>query len=137
MIRLLLTASTEVRCFLRRYIPSNTVLDLVRARSGLKWWRAGGVASGPYLSVTAGYTVLIENSGPRWSHLEVLVCTWSALMMVVIGPVNIVLLGKTRTREHQARKQTEREARQLCRSSATTRNVMSQDMGDSSVSGLR
>lgn len=30
MIRLLWTASTEVRYFLRRYMPSNVLFDLIR-----------------------------------------------------------------------------------------------------------
>ena len=37
MIRLLWTASAEVRYFLRRYMPSNVLLDLIRTRKGLKW----------------------------------------------------------------------------------------------------
>lgn len=37
MIRLLWTASVETRYFLRRYMPSNIVLDLIRTRQGLKW----------------------------------------------------------------------------------------------------
>ena len=37
MIRLLWTASAEVRYFLRRNMPSNVLLDLIRTRKGLKW----------------------------------------------------------------------------------------------------
>lgn len=36
MIRLLWIASAEVHYFLRRYMPSNIVLDLIRTRKGLK-----------------------------------------------------------------------------------------------------
>lgn len=35
MIRLLWAAS--VRTFLRRYMPTNILLDLIRTRRGLKW----------------------------------------------------------------------------------------------------
>ena len=35
MIRLLWTASAEVRYFLRCYMPSNILLDLIRTRKGL------------------------------------------------------------------------------------------------------
>jgi hypothetical protein len=51
MIRLLWTASVEVRYFLRRYMPSNIVLDLLRTRRGLKWGIPAMLLSVPYLVV--------------------------------------------------------------------------------------
>ncbi len=37
MFRPLWTASTHTNYFLRRYMPSNILLDLIRTRRGLKW----------------------------------------------------------------------------------------------------
>lgn len=109
MIRLLWTASTEVRYFLRRYMPSNILLDLIRTRNGLKWGVPAMLLAAPYPGVAAWCTNLIESGGPGWLHLVVLVCIWNALKMVIIGPVSVVLLVNARAKERQARKHAERE----------------------------
>ena len=109
MIRLLWTASTEVRYFLRRYMPSNILLDLIRTRNGLKWGVPAMLLAAPYLGVAAWCTTLIESGGPGLLHLVVLVCIWNALKMVIIGPVSVALLVRARARERQARKRAERE----------------------------
>ena len=108
MIRLLWTASTEVRYFLRRYMPSNILLDLIRRRNGLKWGVPAMLLAAPYLGVAAWCTTLIESGGPGWLHLVVLICIWNALKMIVIGPVSVVLLVRARAKERQARKRAER-----------------------------
>lgn len=120
MIRLLWTASAEVRYFLRRYMPSNVLLDLIRTRKGLKWGVPAMLLAGPYLAVAFGCTTLIENGGPGWLHLAVLLCIWNALKMLAIGPVSVFLLTKARVREHRAQRQERSEdvpLRELTRSS--------------------
>ncbi|OYO20874.1 sulfate permease [Enemella dayhoffiae] len=109
MIRLLWTASAEVRYFLRRYMPSNIVLDLIRTRKELKWGMPAMLLAGPHLAIAFWCTSLIVNGGPGWLHLVVLVCIWNALKMVAIGPVSVVLLVKARAREHRAQRQQLRE----------------------------
>ena len=76
MIRLLWTASAEVRYFLRRYMPSNVLLDLIRTRKGLKWGVPAMLLAGPYLAVAFWCTTLIESGGPGWLHLVVLLCEY-------------------------------------------------------------
>lgn len=107
MIRLLWTASAEVRSFLRRYMPSNIVLDLIRTRKGLKWGVPAMLLAGPYVAISFWCTTLIEDGGPRWLHLVVLVCIWNALKMLAIGPVSVGLLVKVRARERRTRNQAE------------------------------
>lgn len=109
MIRLLWVASAEVRYFLRRYMPSNFVLDLIRTRTGLKRGMPAMLLAGPYLAIAFWCTTLIENRGPGWLHLVVLVCIWNSLKMVTIGPVSIVLLVKARARERRAQRQQSRD----------------------------
>lgn len=104
MIRLLWTASAEVRYFLRRYMPSNIVLDLIRTRKGLKWGMPATLLAGPYLAIALWCTSLIESGAPGWLHLVVLVCIWNALKMMAIGPASVVLLVKARAREHRAQR---------------------------------
>ncbi|MFT3832544.1 MAG: sulfate permease [Micropruina sp.] len=107
MIRLLWTASVEVRYFLRRYMPSNIVLDLLRTRQGLKWGIPAMLLAVPYLVVAHWCTALIDSGGPGRLHLVVLVCLWSALRMALFGPVSLVMLVKVRARERRARRQRE------------------------------
>ena len=109
MIRLLWTASSEVRYFFRRYMPSNILLDLMRTRNGLKWGVPAMLLAAPYMGLAAWCTPLIESGGPGWLHLVVLVCIWNALKMIVIGPVSVVLLVRARAKEGQARKHAQRE----------------------------
>ena len=108
MIRLLLAASIRTRYFLRRYMPGNILLDLIRTRNGLKWGVPAMLLAAPYLGVAAWCTTLIESGGPGWLHLVVLICIWNALKMIVIGPVSVVLLVRARAKERQARKRAER-----------------------------
>ena len=112
MIRLLWTASAEVRYFLRRYMPSNIVLDLIRTRKGLKWGVPAMLLAGPYLGVAFWCTTLIESGGPGWLHLVVLVCIWNALKMLAIGPVSVVLLARARAHEYRAQRQQWQELSQ-------------------------
>ncbi|MGV2821352.1 sulfate permease [Brevibacterium casei] len=107
MIRLLWTASAEVRYFLRRYMPSNIVLDLIRIRKGLKWGMPAMLLAGPYLAIAFWCTTLIEHGGPEWLHLVVLLCIWNTLKMLAIGPVSVVLVVKARARERRTRNQAE------------------------------
>ena len=107
MIRLLWTASAEVRYFLRRNMPSNVLLDLIRTRKGLKWGVPAMLLAGPYLAVAFWCTTLIESGGPGWLHLVVLLCIWNTLKMLAIGPVSVVLVVKARARERRTRNQAE------------------------------
>lgn len=97
MIRLLWTASAEVRYFLRRYMPSNIVLDLIRTRKGLKWGVPAMLLAGPYLAIAFWCTTLIEHGAPGWLHLVVLLCIWNALKMMAIGPVSVVCRRRSKT----------------------------------------
>ena len=107
MIRLLWTASAEVRYFLRRCMPSNIVLDLIRGRKGLKWGVPAMLLAGPYLAIAFWCTTVTEHGGPGWLHLVVLLCIWNALKMLAIGPASVILLVKARARERRTRNQAE------------------------------
>lgn len=107
MIRLLWAASAQVRYFLRRYMPSNIILDLLRTRHGLKWGVPAMLLAIPYLAIAHWCTTLVDGGAPGWLHLVVLVCIWNALKMTLFGPVSLVLLVKARARERRARRQRE------------------------------
>lgn len=110
MIRLLWTASTNIRHAMRRYLPSNVLLDAIRTRRGLKWGVPAMLLAIPYLSLADLCVRLIADGGPGWLHLVVLVCIWSALKMLWIGPVSIFLLVRSRVREYRAARRRRSEA---------------------------
>lgn len=90
MFRLLWATSVYARCYLRRYMPSNVLLDLIRSRRGLKWGAPAMLLALPYLLVASTCTSLFANGGPGWLNLVVLWGTWNALKFLIMGPTSIV-----------------------------------------------
>lgn len=113
MIRLLWTASTNIRYAMRRYLPSNVLLDAIRSRRGLKWGVPAMLLAIPYLLLANLCVRLIADGGPGWLHLIVLVCIWSALKMLWIGPISVVLLIRARVRESKAARRRPDEASEV------------------------
>ena len=93
MIRQLWTLSVHTRAFLRRYMPTNILLDAIRTRRGLKW----GVPA--ILLAASTFTTLIANGGPGWLNLLVLLCLWNTMKFIIMGPVSLILLARIRVRE--------------------------------------
>ena len=109
MLRLLWAASVRIRCFLRRYMPTNILLDLIRTRRGLKWGISAMLLAAPYLLAASICTSIIEDGGPGWLNLLVLLLIWNALKFVWIGPVSLVLLVRVRIQEAAARRRARRQ----------------------------
>lgn len=109
MFRLIWIASIHIRFFMRHWMPSNRVLDKVRTRKGLKWGVPAMLLAIPYLYLASLLAIIVRDGGPGWLNIFVLICMWSALKMLWIGPISLVLLAKTRWQEHAAR----RAARQI------------------------
>lgn len=109
MFRLIWIASVHARYFLRRYMPTNILLDALRTRRGPKWGVPAMLLAVPYLYVGYLLSGLIEAGGPGGLHLLVLLCVWNAMKMTFMGPVSIVLLVRARAREYRIR----RRARQM------------------------
>lgn len=83
MFRFIWTASVHTRHFLRRYMPTNILLDAIRTRRGLKWGGPAMLLVVPYLYVAGILRVLIEDGGPGWLHVLVLVCVCYAAAVVM------------------------------------------------------
>ena len=106
MIRLLWTTSVHVRGFLRRYMPTNILLDAIRTERGLKWGVPAMFLAAPYLLLASICTNVIADGGPGWFNLIVLLCIWNALKFLIVGPVSIWLLARAKAahrRTHSAR----------------------------------
>lgn len=100
MLRTIWIASIHIRTFMRRYMPTNILIDAIRTRRGLKWGVPAMLLVIPYLYIAATCRTLLEQGGPGWLHLIVVVCIWNALKMLWLGPVSLVLL--VRARQHEA-----------------------------------
>lgn len=105
MFRPLWVASIHIRIFMRRYMPSNIILDHVRTRRGLKWGPVAMLLAAPYAVAAYWLTAWIKAGGPEWLHLLVLVCLWSALKMIWSGPISLILLTRVRLMERKMRRQ--------------------------------
>lgn len=111
MIRLLLAASIAIHDVLRRYMPTNVVRDLVRTRQGLKWGVPAMLLAVPYFAVAYWLTSLLAGGAPGWLNLLVLVCIWSGIKMLWLGPISLVMLARVRAQEFAARRRQMKIAR--------------------------
>ena len=108
MFRLLWAASVHTRSFLRRYMPTNILLDAIRTRRGLKWGVPAMLMAVPYLIAASTCSAWVAGGGPGWANVFVLLFGWNALKFIVMGPISLVLLTRVRAierinRQRQAR----------------------------------
>ena len=104
MIRLLLAASIAIHDVLRRYMPTNIIRDHIRTRRGLKWGVPAMLLAAPYFAVAYWLTTLLAGGAPSWLNLFVLVCVWSGIKMLWLGPISLILLARVRIQEFAARR---------------------------------
>jgi hypothetical protein len=96
--------STWLRYYFRRYLPSNIALDAIRTRRGLKWGIPAMLLAAPYLLIVQVCTTVIDNGGPGYLNLVILVAAWSTLKFILIGPWSLVLLVRARLAEASRRR---------------------------------
>jgi hypothetical protein len=104
MIRLLLAASIAIHKMLRRYMPTNIIRDLIRTRRGLKWGVPAMLLAAPYFAVAYWLTSLLAGGAPGWLNLLVILCVWSGIKMLWLGPISLILVIRARTQEFTARR---------------------------------
>ena len=103
MIRQLWTLSIHTRAFLRRYMPTNILLDTIRTRRGLKWGLPAMLLAVPYLLSASICTNSLADGGPGWLNMLVLLLCWNALKFFAVGPISLVLLTRTKVRDQHQR----------------------------------
>lgn len=118
MIRQLWTLSVHTRAFLRRYMPTNILLDAIRTRRGLKWGVAAMFLAVPYLLAASTFTTLIADGGPEWLNLLVLLCLWNTMKFIIMGPLSLILLARIRVRESVVTRAEQRATTELTKQSA-------------------
>lgn len=109
MFRFLWIASVHTRYFLRRYMPTNILLDLIRSRRGLKWGLPAMLLAVPYLYLASMFNLFEAGDGPGWFHLLVLLSLWNAVKFIIMGPVSVVLLLRVRAHEWRVRRTEHQE----------------------------
>ena len=112
MFRLIWIASIHIRSFMRRWMPTNRVLDKVRTRKGLKWGVPAMLLATPYLYLASLLAIIVRDGGPGWLNIFVLISMWSALKMLWIGPVSLILLARVRIHEHAERRAARRQPKE-------------------------
>lgn len=101
VIRLLWTGSVHTRNFLRRYMPTNILLDAIRTPYGLKWGVPAMVLAIPYFLSAAILVQVINDGGPAWLNVLVLLSIWNGLKMLWIGPMSLMLFARALRRRVQ------------------------------------
>lgn len=99
MFALIIIAVSRIRRFVRTWAPSNILLDWLQTRRGLEWGTRAMLIGVLYFAVAYWCTVLIDNGGPGWLHLIVLVGVYNGFRFLFNGPVSLVRLRAARRRE--------------------------------------
>lgn len=113
MTRVIWTVSAHIRLYLRRYMPTNRLLDALRRRRNLKWGIPAMLLAVPYLLIASICTDALAVGAPGWLHLIVLWAAWNAMKFIIMGAVSLILLICARARGAIAQRSTLRPARGL------------------------
>ncbi|QNA92985.1 MULTISPECIES: hypothetical protein [unclassified Microbacterium] len=103
LLNRLWNASVHTRVFLRRWMPTNILLDVLRSRRGLKWGIPAMLLGVIYLLIAVTCTGLIEQGWSKWLYLVFFLALWNALKLILFGPWSLVLLARSRSQERRAR----------------------------------
>lgn len=113
LISRLWNASIRTRVFLRRWMPTNFLLDLLRTRRGLKWGVPAMLLGGLYLFTAAYCTTLINHGWNPALYLLFFLALWNSLKFLLFGPWSLILLTRARAREARARRRHDRQVAKL------------------------
>lgn len=101
-------ASIRTRRFLRRWMPTNILLDKIRTRRGLKWGVPAMLLGGIYLFAAAYCATLIGHGWSGWFYMVFFLLLWNGLKFILMGPISVVLLARARLQEARARRHNRR-----------------------------
>ena len=110
LIRTLWTVSLQTRAILRRWMPTNILLDKLRTRRGLKWGVPAMGLGVVYLLISAASITLINGGWPQGLYIVFAVCLWNALKFLLFGPISLLLLARARVHEHRAKRDLQRSS---------------------------
>jgi len=102
MFALILGLTARTYYSLRRFMPTNLVLDAIHTRRGLKWGVPAMLLAVPYAFAMAVCVGLVEAGGSGWLNVLALLFAWNALKFLGAGPVTLMRLLRVRGREGRA-----------------------------------
>jgi hypothetical protein len=103
MFALILGISARTYYVLRRFMPTNLILDAIHTRRGLKWGVPAMLFAVPYWFAMAACVGLVEAGRSGWLNVLGLLFAWNALKFLGAGPVTLMRLLQVRRREAQSR----------------------------------
>lgn len=93
-----------------QHAPTNRLLVRLRTRQGLRWGIPVALVLVPaYLFAASIATTVIENGGPGWLNLIVVLLIWNAFKFAAMVPVSLWLLTKARFAEWRLRRAAKHE----------------------------
>ena len=98
MSQFALTTIFSIRYRLLRYAPTNILLIRTHGRHGVRWFLLAVGLAAMFFYAAAICTTIINDDGPGWLYLLVLLFIWNAFKFLWIGPVSLLLLLRSRTR---------------------------------------
>lgn len=104
MFGLIWAGVSRTHFVLRRFMPTNILLDAIHTRRGLKWGVPAMLLAVPYGLGALLCLGLAEGEAPGWLYLVGLLFAWNALKFVVAGPVTLIRLARVRVHEARARR---------------------------------
>ncbi|MDA3147177.1 MAG: hypothetical protein ACTH32_10060 [Microbacterium gubbeenense] len=110
LLNRLWNASIHTRIFLRRWMPTNILLDRLRTRRCLRWGVPAMLLGVVYILIAATCTELIDQGWSEWLYLAFFWALWNGLKFLLFGPWSLILLAQVRTREAIARRRQHRHA---------------------------
>ena len=107
LLNRLWNASIHTRIFLRRWMPTNILLDKLRTRRSLKRGIPAMLLGVAYLLVAVTCTGLIEQGWSKWLYLVFFLALWNALKFFFFGPWSLLLLVRARAQEARTRRRND------------------------------
>ena len=109
MFGLIWSSVARTHFAMRRFMPTNILLDVIHTRRGLKWGVPAMLLAVPY-GLGALLCLGLAESGSGWLYLVGLLMAWNALKFLVAGPVTLIRLARVRVLEarvHRAATRTQ------------------------------
>ncbi|MGR0221547.1 sulfate permease [Agromyces sp. ZXT2-6] len=105
MFGLIWASVARTHFVLRRFMPTNILLDAIHTRRGLKWGVPAMLLAVPYGLGALLCLGLAKGEAPGWLYLVGVLFAWNALKFIVAGPVTLIRLARVRVHEARVRRE--------------------------------
>jgi hypothetical protein len=104
-------------------MPTNILLDAIRTPRGLKWGVPAMLLAIPYFLIAAILVQVINDGGPAWLNVLVLLSIWNGLKMLWIGPLSLMRLARLQVNRLKARPRSRQRNQHTLGGDAEYRNL--------------